>query len=120
VIVSWSEEGDADFAGRYGANAFEIVCPNLETSPPADYKIPLFPRGCARLVRSLSIRVRALYPLEWLLNGGYAEVKDAYRGLETLDIVFELESATKGAAKMLCKVDGEKWVAYGESCVYMA
>jgi hypothetical protein len=67
------------------------VCPNLETSPPADYKIPLFPRCCARLVRSLSIRVRALYPL----------------------------SATKGVAKMLCKKEGEKWVAYGESCIHM-
>jgi hypothetical protein len=95
------------------------VCPNLETSPPTDYKIPLFPRGCARLVRSLSIRVRALYPLKWLLDGGYGEIKDVYRGLETLHVVFEMESATKGAAKMLCKKEGEKWVAYGESCIHM-
>ncbi|KAF2447327.1 hypothetical protein P171DRAFT_356297, partial [Karstenula rhodostoma CBS 690.94] len=96
----------------YGANTFEIVCPNLELSPPPDYKIPLFPRGCARHVRSLSIRVRALYPLKWLLNGGYGELKDAYRGLERLDIIFEMDDARKGAATMLGKKEREGWVAY--------
>lgn len=100
---------------RYGANAFEIICPNLEMSPPPDYKILLFSRRCVRHVRSLSIRVRALYPLKWLLNGGYGEIKDAYRGLERFDIILELEDAVKGAAKMLGKKEGEGWVAYGKS-----
>ncbi|KAJ4356172.1 uncharacterized protein N0V89_004202 [Didymosphaeria variabile] len=99
-------------AVMYGENNFEIICPNLEMSPPPDYKIPLFPRGCARHVRSLSIRVRALYPLKWLLNGGYGDIKNAYRGLEMLIIVFEMESAAKGVGKVLGKGEDEKWVAY--------
>ncbi|KAL5400336.1 hypothetical protein PMIN06_011088 [Paraphaeosphaeria minitans] len=96
----------------YGSNAFEITCPALELSPPPDFSIPLLPRGCARLVRHLSIRLRALYPLRWLLAGGYASLKDAYRDLEQLDIVLEMEDAAKGPAKGLGKKDREGWSAY--------
>ncbi|OAG06946.1 uncharacterized protein CC84DRAFT_1062284, partial [Paraphaeosphaeria sporulosa] len=96
----------------YGSNTFEIICPALERSPPPDFKIPLFPRGCARRVRHLSIRVRALYALRWLLAGGYASLKDAYDNLEQLDVVFEMEDGVKGAAKGLGKREGDEWAAY--------
>lgn len=88
-------------------------------SPPPDYKIPLFPRGYSRYVRSLSIRVRALYPLKWLLNGGYSEIKNAYRGLEMLNVVFEMEDATKGLCKVLGKKEDEQWDAYSECHLLM-
>ncbi|KAF1966213.1 hypothetical protein BU23DRAFT_518279, partial [Bimuria novae-zelandiae CBS 107.79] len=94
----------------YGANDFEVVCPNLELSPPPDYKTKLFPRQS--LVQCLSICVRALYPLKWLLNGGFGELKNAYRGLDTLTIIFEAESCIKGAGKVLSKKENEGWVAY--------
>lgn len=100
---------------RYGANEFEIVCPNLETSPPPDYKIRLFPRGYQRYVQSLNIRVRALYPLKWLLNGGYGEIKRAYLGLDTFTIIFEMESGNKDLGKALSKMEDERWGTYGES-----
>ncbi|KAJ4297725.1 hypothetical protein N0V90_005620 [Kalmusia sp. IMI 367209] len=113
AILGVSKEVCAESkAVMYGGNDFEIVCPNTELSPVPDYKIPLFPRGYQRLVLSLSIRVRALYPLKWLLNGGFAELKSAYRGLETLTIIFEIENGAKGVGKALGKKVGENWVAY--------
>jgi hypothetical protein len=99
-------------AVMYGANDFEILCPSLKFSPPPNFKVPLFPRGYQRLVHKLSIRIRAFYPLQWLLNGGYAELKDAYRGLETLTLIFEMETAHKGFGKRACKNESEAWVPY--------
>ena len=86
----------------------------MELSPPPDYRIKLFPRGCQGYVRSLSIRVCALYPLKWLLTGGYAEVKHVYRGLDNLNIILELESGTKNFGKVLSKMENEQWIAYGK------
>ena len=99
-------------AVMYNTNDFEILCPSMELSPPPNYKIPLFPRGYQRLIRKLNIRVRALYPLQWLINGRYAELKDAYRGLETLTLILELETAQKGLGKRACRNEGEAWIPY--------
>ncbi|KAF1963055.1 hypothetical protein CC80DRAFT_565767, partial [Byssothecium circinans] len=96
----------------YGQNLFEIVVPSSEMNPPVNFKIRLFPLGCQRLVRHLFIRVRALYPAQWLVNGGYKELKKAYRGLETLTLILEMETAGKGLVKRLMKRDDETWVPY--------
>lgn len=98
----------------YGSNDFEIRCPSLEFNPPPNFKIRLFPSGCQGLVRNLNIRFRAFYPLQWLLYGGYAEIKDAYCSLATLTLIFELETARKGFAKLACKREGESWTSYVE------
>jgi hypothetical protein len=99
-------------AVMYGGNEFEIMCPCTEFSPPPNFKVPLFPRGYQRLVRNLNIRFRAFYPLQWFVNGGYAQIKDAYRGLETLTLIYEHEMMQKGLAKQARKRDGEAWVPY--------
>ncbi|KAF2257052.1 hypothetical protein BU26DRAFT_34651 [Trematosphaeria pertusa] len=112
-ILGVSKEVHAEAkAVLYGLNDFEIGCPNMETSPAANFKVPLFPRNCQRLVRKLHIRVRACYPLQWLLNGGYAELKDAYRALETLTLILEVQDAKKGFGRRWTKKEGEKWVVY--------
>ena len=99
-------------AAMYSANDFEILCPSMEFSPPPNFKVPLFPRGYQRLLHKLNIRIRAFYPLQWLLSGGYAELKDAYRGLETLTLIFEMETAQKGFGKRASRNEGEAWVPY--------
>lgn len=75
-------------------------------------KIPLFPRGNQKHIQHLVIRVRAGYPLRWLLDGGYAELKKAYAGLETLTIILEMESTQKGLGKRWAKQDGKHWTTY--------
>lgn len=99
-------------AVMYSANDFEILRPSLEFSPPPNFKIPLFPRGYQGLVRKLNIRIRAFYPLQWLLNGGHADLKDAYRDLDSLTLIFEMEVAQKGFGKRACRIEGEAWVPY--------
>jgi hypothetical protein len=96
----------------YGGNEFEIMCPCTEFSPSPNFQVHPFPPGYQRLVHHLNIRFRAFYPLQWLVNGGYAEIKNAYRGLETLTLIFEHETTEKGFAKQARKRDGEAWVPY--------
>jgi hypothetical protein len=98
----------------YGKNAFEIVKPTNELCPPPDYSVRLFPTGCQRLVRDLNIRIRSFYDLSWLLNGGYNTLKNFYRGLQTLTLMLELDTANKGFGKAWCKKAGEKWTEYVE------
>jgi hypothetical protein len=98
----------------YGKNAFEIVKPTTELCPPPDYSVHLFPTGCQRLVRNLNIRIRSFYDLNWLLNGGYNTLKNFYRGLHTLTLILQLDSANKGFGKAWCKKEGEKWAEYIE------
>lgn len=86
----------------------------MEMDPPPDFKIQLFPRGCQNHVRSLSIRVRALYPLKWLLNGGYGEIKNACKGLDTLNVIFEVESGSRDFGKVFSKKEDELWASYGK------
>jgi len=99
----------------YGANSFEITAPCFEMNPAPNYTIPLFPRDCQYLVRNLVIRVRAFYPLQWIANGGYAELKCAYRSLDSLHIIFELDSMAKGLGRRLARKEEELWVPYGRS-----
>ncbi|KAF2130977.1 hypothetical protein P153DRAFT_355774 [Dothidotthia symphoricarpi CBS 119687] len=98
----------------YGKNEFEIMKPTNEMSPPPDYSIRLFPPGCQRLVSKLNIRIRSFYDLHWLLSGGYAEIKNFYRGLVSLMLVLEIESAGKGFGKEWVKKEGgqEQWDVY--------
>jgi hypothetical protein len=98
----------------YGKNAFEIVKPTNELCPPPDYSVHLFPTGCQRLVRNLNIRIRSFYDLNWLLNGGYNTLKNFYRGLHTLALILELDSANKGFGKAWRKKEGEQWAEYVE------
>ena len=58
--------------------------------------------------------MRALYPLKWLLNGGYGEIKRAYPGLDTLTIILEMDSGNKDLGKALSKMEDERWGTYGE------
>jgi hypothetical protein len=98
----------------YGKNAFEIVKPTNELCPPPDHSVRLFPTGCQRLVARLNVRIRSFYDLNWLLNGGYNTIKNFYRGLSTLTLILELDSANKGFGKAWSRKESEKWVEYVE------
>ncbi|KAF2873088.1 hypothetical protein BDV95DRAFT_627863 [Massariosphaeria phaeospora] len=91
----------------YSTNIFDIVPPSTELSPSTDYRVCLFPRGCQGLVQKLTIRVRSLYMLQYLMNGAYAHIKNAYRGLQKLTLILELETTTRGFGKLWAKNEGE-------------
>lgn len=97
----------------YGDNVFDLSNLNKETSPPVDHKIRLFPRGRQRAIRKLTIRASSLYGFRHLLKDqGYIELKDVYRGLETLILILELARLDRGGGKLLARIEGEQWVAY--------
>lgn len=99
-------------AVMYGRNIFDIVKPSNELTPEPDYSVPLFPPGYQRLVTKLSMRIRTFYDLDWLLSGGYNLIKNYYRGLETLTLILEMNSATKGFGRQWAKKSDEEWTAY--------
>jgi hypothetical protein len=96
----------------YAGNAFEIIRPTNELSPPPDFSVRLFPVGCQKLVTSLNIKIRSFYDLDWLLSGGYNSIKNSYRGIKTLTLVLELDSIGKGFGKMWARKEGEGWNEY--------
>ncbi|CAI6339560.1 unnamed protein product [Periconia digitata] len=98
----------------YSQNSFEIIAPFSEMSPAVDFKIPLFPRHYQKLVQRLVISVRGGYCMRWLLSSGHghAEVKKAYPALQTLTVIFELESTNRGVGRRLTKEDNERWGLY--------
>jgi hypothetical protein len=96
----------------YGKNDFDIVKPSTEMAPQPDFSVRLFPSGCQRLVPKLNIRIRSFYDLHWLLDTGYNVIKNFYRGLRTLTLILELESAKKGFGRQWAKKEGEKWHIY--------
>jgi hypothetical protein len=81
-------------------------------TPPPDFSVRLFPTGCQRLVTKLHMRIRSFYDLGWLLNGGYNNIKNCYRGPGDLTLILELDSASKGFGKQWAWTAGEKWVTY--------
>ncbi|KAJ4318615.1 hypothetical protein N0V94_004320 [Neodidymelliopsis sp. IMI 364377] len=99
-------------AVMYSMNAFEIVKPTNELSPQPDFSIRLFPPGYQRLVTSLNIKIRSFYDLDWILSGGYNVIRNYYRGLGTLTLLLELDSATKGFGRAWARKSSEKWTAY--------
>ncbi|KAG9185306.1 hypothetical protein G6011_07850 [Alternaria panax] len=113
-ILSVNKEVFAETkAVLYGKNAFEIVRPTNELCPPPDFSVRLFPTGCQRLVTQLNIKLRSFYDLHWLLSGGYNVMKNYYRGLVTLTLVLEIDSASKGFGKSWARVTvDEKWESY--------
>jgi hypothetical protein len=96
----------------YADNAFEIIRPSNELSPPPDFSVRLFPVGCQKLVTSLNIKIRSFYDLDWLLSGGYISIKNFYRGIKTLTLILELDSVSKGFGKMWARKEGEEWADY--------
>ncbi|KAJ4369174.1 hypothetical protein N0V83_006258 [Neocucurbitaria cava] len=96
----------------YGKNAFAIVKPTDELSPPPDFSVRLFPTGCQRLVTKLVICIHSFYDLHWILSGGYNVMKNYYRGLGTLTLILEMDAASKGFGKQWSKGKQEKWKAY--------
>jgi hypothetical protein len=96
----------------YGKNNFEIARPSTELTPPSDFSVRLFPPGCQRLVTKLNISLRSFYDLHWLLSGGYNNVKNFYRGLETLTLILELDSTRKGFGRQWVKQTDEQWDVY--------
>ncbi|KAH7398853.1 hypothetical protein DE146DRAFT_612772 [Phaeosphaeria sp. MPI-PUGE-AT-0046c] len=96
----------------YGKNNFEIPRPSTELNPPTDYSVRLFPPSCQRLVIKLNIRIRSFYDLDWLLTGGYNNIKNFYRGLSTLTLIFEIDSVKNGFGRQWARQEGEKWQAY--------
>lgn len=99
-------------AVMYRANNFEIVKPTNELSPQPDFSVRLFPPGYQRLVAKLNIRIRTFYNLDWLLRGGYNVLKNYYRGLQTLTLILEIDSAGKGFGREWAKHAHEKWTVY--------
>lgn len=98
----------------YGKNVFGIIKPTTEMSPPPDYSVDLFPPGYQYLVAKLNIRIRSFYNLHWLLGGGYNQIKHFYRGLDTLTLILEVESAGKGFGKEWARKNHEEWAIYVE------
>lgn len=99
-------------AVMYGRNDFEIVKPTDELTPQPDFSIPLFPAGYQRIVTRLIVRIRTFYDLHWLLSGGYNVIRNYYRGLSTLTLILEIESATKGFGHQWSRQKSEDWVTY--------
>ncbi|KAF1929208.1 uncharacterized protein M421DRAFT_390023 [Didymella exigua CBS 183.55] len=99
-------------AVMYSKNEFEVVKPSNEQTPEPDFSIPLFPPGYQRLVIRLNIRVRTFYDLDWLLSGGYNVMRNYYRGLDTLTLILEMDSATKGFGRKWSRKKSENWVTY--------
>ncbi|KAF9698594.1 hypothetical protein EKO04_003587 [Ascochyta lentis] len=99
-------------AVMYSMNSFEIVKPTNELTPQPDFSIPLFPTGYQRLVAKLNIRIRTFYDLDWLLSGGYNILKNYYRGLRTLTLILEMDSATKGFGREWARKKDEKWTTF--------
>jgi hypothetical protein len=96
----------------YSKNNFEIVKPTYEMAPPADFSVRLFPVGYQRLVTKLNIRIRSFYDLSWLLGGGHNVIKNYYRGLSTLTLILEMDSASKSYGKTWSRNGGEDWPVY--------
>jgi hypothetical protein len=97
----------------YSKNAFEIVRPTNELSPPPDYSVRLFPTGCQRLVTKLNIKIRSFYGLHWLLSGGCNVIKNYYRSLISLTLILEMDSTSKGFGKAWARNGaGEEWESY--------
>jgi hypothetical protein len=96
----------------YSKCEFEIVKPTDELTPQPDFSIPLFPPGYQRIVTKLNIRIRTFYDLHWLLSGGYNAIRKYYRGLSTLTLILEMDSATKGFGRQWARKESESWVAY--------
>lgn len=96
----------------YSKNTFSIPRPSTELNPPTDYSVRLFPPGCQRLVTKLAIRICSFYDLDWLLTGGYNDIKNFYRGLITLTLILEIDSVKRGFGRKWGRQEGEKWNAY--------
>jgi hypothetical protein len=98
----------------YGKNNFEIPRPSTELSPSTDFSIRLFPTGCPRLITKLTIRIRSFYDLTQLLTSSYNDIKNFYRGLNTLTLILELDSTSKGFGKQWARDATENWQVYAK------
>ncbi|ORY18672.1 hypothetical protein BCR34DRAFT_553258 [Clohesyomyces aquaticus] len=98
----------------YGINLFEFSNLSNESSPRADFSIPIFPRGIPKLIKHVCIRAGAFYGLGWMLQHGHKHLKNYYRGVESLILILELGAVTRGYGKILARQDNEKWVTYVE------
>jgi hypothetical protein len=97
----------------YGVNNFELANLTKETSPAVNFRVPLFPIGYQRHIKHLTVRANAIYGFQYIVkNGGHAEMKNAYRGVEDLTLILEIESIKRGYGKLLVRLDEEKWVTY--------
>lgn len=96
----------------YGMNNFDIVKPTDELTPQPNFSVRLFPSGYQRLVTKLNIRIRTFYGLHWVLNGGYNVIKNYYRGLSSLTLILEMDTATKGFGRQWARKNTEKWTVY--------
>lgn len=96
----------------YGCNEFDIVKPANELAPEPSFSTPLFPPGYQRIVAKLNIRIRTFYDMHWLLSGGYNVIRNHYRGLSTLTLILEIDSAAKGFGRQWARKKSEKWVTY--------
>lgn len=103
-----------DVDNSFSTNTFALRPPSPELCPPPDFTVPLFPPGVARRLTRLCMRARAVYPLRWLLSGGHAELRRAYRGLRRLELVLEVADAGRGVGRMFGRGEGEAWGDYGE------
>jgi hypothetical protein len=110
--VSKQVHAEAKFI-MLGENKFDLSNLNKETSPPADFKVWLFPVGYQCHVRVLVIRAQAMYGFRYILTGGgYAELKTQFSGLEALNLILELESPKKGHGRRLARLNKERWHQY--------
>ncbi|KAF2277682.1 uncharacterized protein EI97DRAFT_353479, partial [Westerdykella ornata] len=98
----------------YAGNEWEMANLTRETAPPVDYGVKLFPPGVSRMVRRITLKARALYGFRYILReGGYAKLKNVYRGLEQLTLVLEVENLNKGIGRKLGRADGDEvWEVY--------
>jgi hypothetical protein len=100
----------------YGGNTFEFANLTPETAPPVEgFRVPMFGRGVPRLVRNVAVGAKSLYGFRYLVaENGYREMKNMYRGLESLTLLLELDTLERGLGKKLARRELEKWDAYVE------
>jgi hypothetical protein len=96
----------------YGSNTYDFLNLTKETVPPADFRIPIFAPGCARMLRGVCIRANSVYAFRWMVTAGYQDIKKFYRSLEVLHLVLEIDNIRKGYGKKLVRQPKENWMLY--------
>ncbi|KAF2190646.1 hypothetical protein K469DRAFT_463828, partial [Zopfia rhizophila CBS 207.26] len=96
----------------YGSNTFDLRNHTNETSPPADFAIPLFSPTVSPMIRHLCIRAEAIYPLRWMILSGHRSLGKAYPSIQCLTVILELESLKRGFGKVWVRKNREGWVRY--------
>ncbi|KAF2749109.1 hypothetical protein M011DRAFT_387216, partial [Sporormia fimetaria CBS 119925] len=92
----------------YTANTLELANLTHETAPPANFRVPLFPRGYPRYIRHIVLRAMSFYAFRYLLaDEGCMQIKGHYRGLKDLTLIIELNHMNQRIVRKLGLSDAQ-------------